>query len=57
MVDNTGRSDGVVSSTRSRWIGTPVMGFEVFDTMRTVSVFHNPNTYGLFMMVGSLTTL
>ncbi len=47
----------IMGSTRSRWVGTAVMGFDVFDNMRTVSVFHNPNTYGLFMMIGSLTAL
>jgi len=47
----------IMGSTRSRWVGTPVMGFEAFDNLRTVSVFHNPNTYGLFMMIGSLTAL
>ncbi|WP_255171266.1 O-antigen ligase family protein [Natrononativus amylolyticus] len=37
-----------------RWVGEPVMGV---GNVRTVSIFHNPNTYGFFMMVGTLAAL
>jgi hypothetical protein len=36
------------------WVGDEVMGLYA---IRSVSVFHNPNTYGLFMMIGSLAAL
>lgn len=34
-----------------RWVGEEVMGLYA---IRSTSVFHNPNTYGFFMMLGSL---
>lgn len=36
------------------WVGDEVMGLYA---IRTTSVFHNPNSYGLFMMFGSLAAL
>ena len=35
-------------------VGGSVMGI---DGIRTISIFHNPNTYGFFMMAGSLAAL
>ena len=35
-------------------VGRTVLGF---SGLRSMSVFHNPNTYGFFMMVGSLAAL
>ena len=43
-----------VEYPRSPWIGEEVMGLYA---VRTASVFANPNTYGFFMMVGSLAAL
>lgn len=36
------------------WVGEEVLGLY---SIRTTSVFHNPNTYGFFMMIGSLAAL
>ncbi|WP_245549648.1 O-antigen ligase family protein [Natronococcus occultus] len=41
-------------SELSRYIGSPVLGI---GNLRTTSIFHNPNTYGFFMMAGSLAAL
>jgi hypothetical protein len=45
---------GTIDTELPEWVGEEVMGlYEI----RTTSVFRNPNTYGFFMMVGSLAAL
>lgn len=46
--------DAQTSTSLYAYVGGPVMGL---DGIRTVSVFHNPNTYAFVMMVGSLAAL
>ncbi|ELY55821.1 O-antigen ligase family protein [Natronococcus jeotgali] len=46
--------DAQTSESLYAYVGGTVLGI---DGIRTVSIFHNPNTYGFVMMVGSLTAL
>jgi hypothetical protein len=45
---------GTIDAELPEWVGEEVMGLYA---IRTTSVFHNPNTYGFFMMIGSLAAL
>ncbi|WP_331234188.1 O-antigen ligase family protein [Natronorarus salvus] len=46
-----------IAGSSPGWIGEEVGDYDGFANMRTVSVFHNQNTYGFFMMVTSLAAL
>ena len=46
-----------IAGSSPGWVGQEVMGYDGFANMRTVSVFHNPNTYGFFIMITSLAAL
>ncbi|WP_247730602.1 O-antigen ligase domain-containing protein [Halovivax limisalsi] len=43
-----------VATGAPNWVGQPVMGY---GAIRTVSIYHNPNTFGSVMLVGTLTAL